>query len=174
MKALRIPESWPSLEAFAAWYIDAGLPMLPPADFHPFRTDDAVAICTFRQPPFQVELYVIDDPLEVPLHEHPHVEVIQYVFDRADLAQHGRARPRQLGPKLGKGMAHGAVGPDDRQHDGNGVLYTFERWPDGVTPSTVSAVWKGPVVGPRHEELIRRIFPEAYVKDGFADITRTN
>lgn len=167
-----IPLSWSSLEDFAAWYIEAGLPMLPPAGFQTFRTDDAVAVCTFRAAPYQVELYIIDDPMSVPQHEHPYVEVIQYGYDRED-KRTLIASPYQLGPKLTLGQAHGADDPTKRTNEGNSVLYAFERWPDGVTPSTVSAVWKGKVVGPLHEALIRKHFPDAYIRDGYADITRT-
>lgn len=165
-------DTWGSLEEFAKWYISAGFPMLPPVGFQTFRTDDAVAVCTFRRAPYQVELYVINDPCAVPPHEHPYVEVIQYAFNKGETSA-PFATPYQLGPKLTLGHSHGAVGADGRDNDGNGLLYTFEKWPDGVTPSTVSAVWKGRVVGPRHEGLIRRFFPDAYIVDGFADITRT-
>lgn len=160
------------MEDFAAWYIAAGFPMLPPTGFQSFRTDDAVAVCTFRAAPYQVELYIIDDPMAVPQHEHPYVEVIQYGFDRTDFRT-PIANPYQMGPKLTLGQAHGADDPSKRTNEGNSVLYAFERWPDGVTPSTVSAVWKGKVVGPRHEALIRKYFPDAYLRDGYADITRT-
>lgn len=168
-----IPASWDSLEEFANWYVRAGFPMLPPPGFASFRTDDAVAICTFRKPPYQVELYVIDDPLAVPLHEHPYVDVLQYVFDKRLADERGFALPQQLGHKLTLGKAHGAVAAGDRSNDGNGVLYTFERWPDGVEPSTVSAVWKGKTVGPKHKSLILSFFPDAYVDGDYVDITRT-
>lgn len=170
---INVPMTWGTVEEFADWYIQAGFPMLPPRDFQTFRTDDAVAICTLRRPPYQVELYIVDDPLSVPIHEHPYVEVLQYVFDR-EQAPNGIALPKQLGPKLTQGMSHGAADPAARDDDSNGVIYVFEKWPEGVMPSTISAVWKGGVVGPRHEALIRRFFPDAYIRDGVADITQIN
>jgi hypothetical protein len=33
-------------------------------------------------------------------------------------------------------------------------------------------MWKGKTVGPMQENLIRRFHPDAYVIDGYADITR--
>jgi hypothetical protein len=33
-------------------------------------------------------------------------------------------------------------------------------------------MWKGPTVGPLQEALIKRFNPDAYVVDGYADITR--
>jgi hypothetical protein len=166
-----IPETWATLEDFADWYRVAGFPMLPPAGFQSFRTDDAVAFCTFRRGQYQAEIYIVDDPVNVPEHEHPFVEVIQYFFDR-DGKGGEIALPYQLGPKLAHGMSHGAFAAE-RGWSGKGIFYTMEKWPRGVTPSTVSAVWKGGTVGPLHDALIRRFFPDAYIKDGYADITRS-
>jgi hypothetical protein len=145
--------------------------MMPPQGYQTFRTDDAVAVCTFRRGRYQAELYIVDDPVNVPEHEHPFVEVIQYFFDR-DAGFGGLALPFQLGPKLSHGMSHGAFAVE-RSFSGQGMFLTLEKWPQGVTPSTVSAVWKGGTVGPLHDELIRRFFPDAYIKDGYADITRS-
>lgn len=169
-----IPIAWASLEEFTRWYIKQGLPVLPPADFETFKTDDATAICVFRRPPYQVEIYIIDDPVNVPKHEHPYVEVIQASFKRGPAGALGAnvAGLNPLSAKLTLGQAHGAILGTDRD-EGNGVLYTFEKWPEGVKPSTVSAVWKGQVVGPKHEALIRRFFPDAFIQDGYADITRS-
>lgn len=167
-----IPDTWASLEEFADWYRVAGFPMLPPAGFQTFRTDDAVAFCTFRCGRYQAEIYIVDNPVNVPEHEHPFVEVIQYFFDR-DATGCETSIPFQLGPKLSNGMSHGAFA-SDRGLSGKGIFYTLEKWPLGVTPSTVSAVWKGRTVGPLHDALIKRFFPEAYIEDGYADITRSS
>lgn len=169
---LAIPDSWAKLEDFAEWYRAVGFPMLPPAGFQTFRTDDAVAFCTFRRGQYQAEIYIVDDPINVPEHEHPFVEVIQFFFDR-DANGGADALPYQLGPKLAHGMRHGAFA-SERGASGRGIFYTLEKWPQGVTPSTVSAVWKGATVGPLHDALIRRFFPDAYLKDGYADITKSS
>ena len=47
----------------------------------------------------------------------------------------------------------------------------FQKWKDGLTPTTVAARWKGPTVGPMQEDLIRRLTPGATVTDGYADTT---
>lgn len=170
MHNTEIPAAWGSLEEFTQWYIDAGMPMMPPWDFETFRTDDASAIALFRKAPYQVEMYMIDNPVDVPFHEHPYVDVIQLWFDRSP-SEDGNAKVGFLAPRLSLGQAHGAIAADDRI-ESNGMILTFEQWPEGVKPSTISAVWKGNVVGPLHEQLIKRFFPDAYVKDGYADITR--
>ena len=50
-------------------------------------------------------------------------------------------------------------------------LVAFQHW---LTrdPTTIASMWKGTTAGPRHEAIIRRFNPDAYIKDGYADITQ--
>jgi len=51
-------------------------------------------------------------------------------------------------------------------------LFAFQHWLTRE-PTTVAAMWKGETVGPLQEKLIKRFNPDAYVVDGYADITKT-
>lgn len=50
-------------------------------------------------------------------------------------------------------------------------LLAFQKWKDGLTPTTVAARWKGQTVGSRQEALIRKYTPKAEVQNGYADTT---
>lgn len=175
LRHLAVPEHWASLEDFAQWYVDANFPMAIPYDYEIFTAEDGLYVfSTFRQGRYQVELYVIEDKEIICQHEHPFVEVIQlpvYICDKhrnSGLAQWG-----EFTPNLKQGMAHGGVPfPEHLKDMRKTVLFVFQKWPEGVRPSTISVAWKGKTMGPKHEALIRRFFPDAYLKDGFADITR--
>lgn len=175
---LQVPDTWASLEDFARWYLDAGMPMAPPHDFKINITDNAYSLCLFRKPPYQVELYLIKGNSEVWTHEHPYVEVQTMLLTGGKPTDYGAGATGlcegwgAIERKMTAGMTHGTDEPHPDMLPG-GALLSFERWPDGVRPSTVAAVWKGRTVGPLQEALIRQHFPDAYIKDGYADITRT-
>jgi hypothetical protein len=164
-------KDWGSLREFAEWYMALGAPLMCPPDVEVYVTDDAVTFPIFRHKNFQVELYVLHNPLAVPLHGHPYVEVLQS-FMTGD----GDLEWSVFGDVLTPPAQHG--GESFRKFTNNEaperkLLLTFERWPANSKPSTLAAVWKGDTVGPMQEQLIRRLFPKAYVVDGYADITRS-
>ena len=80
---------------------------------------------------------------------------------------------REASETLVTGETHGA-GVNFKGRDvvnGGFGLLAFQKWKDGLTPTTVAARWKGPTVGPMQEDLIRRLTPGATVMDGYADTT---
>ena len=159
--AVDLSMTWADVDAFARWWCDAGMPMLPPANAEVFVTDDATAFCLFRQGRFQVELYLIHPGPCLDSHEHPGVEVIQMQM----IGEFGK-----FGKTLETGMSHG--GGLAQAGAGRGMpLMTFEHWVE-CEPSTAAAAWRGPTVGPKHEALIRRFYPTCYVEAGYADITK--
>jgi hypothetical protein len=80
---------------------------------------------------------------------------------------------REASETLVTGETHGVgINFKDREVVGGGFgLLAFQKWKDGLTPTTVAARWKGPTVGPMQEALIRRLTPDAVVIDGYADTT---
>jgi hypothetical protein len=72
---------------------------------------------------------------------------------------------------LYRGESHGAGTRLEAETIGF-PLIAFQYWEDR-DPCTIAAMWKGPTVGPLQEALIRRFHPDAYVVDGYADITRS-
>lgn len=163
-------EGWADLREFAEWYMSLGAPLLCPSDTEVYVSDDALTFPIYRNGRYQVELYVLHNPVAVPRHGHPYVEVIQsFMTGDADLHWSDLSpvlvHPEQHGGETFRKFVRSEA-PERK------LLLTFERWPEGVKPSTIAAVWKGDTVGPLQEALVRRFFPQAYVVPGYADITR--
>lgn len=144
------------------------MPFMPPANAEVFLSDDATSVSIFRQGQFQVELYLIHPSPLVNSHEHPGVEVIKMrIYHDAQTNQpYGRmSAPLRRHEKHGEGMR--------LEGEGRGfILVAIQHWLDRE-PNTVAAMWKGRTVGPKHEALIRRFNPHAYIQNGYADITET-
>jgi hypothetical protein len=160
--SLVIPDTWNNVEEFADWWLRAGMPIKFQKDSEVFLSDDATAIALFRKGRFQVELYLIHPCPKVPKHEHPDVEVIKIRLD-------GKKYP-YLSNTLHNGESHGSglvLEAEDRGYP----LLAIQHW---LTrdPTTVASMWKGNTVGPLQESLIRRFNPDAYINNGYADITR--
>lgn len=160
---LIIPESWNNLQEFADWWIQARMPIKFPIEPEIFLSDDATATCLFRQGRFQVELYMIHPTPQVPTHEHPGVEVIKVRTGCQD------------GPRasdiLRTGEAHGSGMKLEAATKGFPLL-AIQHWLTRE-PTTIASMWKGRTAGPLHDNLIRRFNPDAYIIDGYADITKT-
>lgn len=160
---LVIPESWNSVEEFADWWLRSGMPMIFQSQTEVFLSDDATAISLFRKGRFQVELYLIHPNPMVPNHEHPDVEVIKIRLD-------GKKYP-YLSTTLHNGEAHGAGLRQEAEERGY-PLIAIQHWLTRE-PTTVASMWKGKTVGPKQEALIKRFNPDAYVIEGYADITKS-
>jgi hypothetical protein len=159
---LVIPETWPNVDEFADWWLRSGMPIMFQEKAEVFLSDDATAIALFRKDRFQVELYLIHPHPTVPVHEHPDVEVIKIRLD-------GRKYP-YLSNTLHNGEAHGAGMRLEAEERGYPLL-AIQHWLTRE-PSTIASMWKGETVGPLQESLIKRFNPDAFVKSGYADITK--
>lgn len=174
---LEIPETWDSVYSFGQWWCDNGMPILLPVDYEVYLSDDATSVCLFRKGRFQVELYLIHPGPNLPVHEHPGVEVIKMRLntytDTLDLQVEERGSTTLL-----RGQSHGSGINFKDRGDNNSVteqgfpLLAFQKWDEDLEITTVASRWKGKTVGPKQENLIRRFKPEAYVVDGYADVTR--
>lgn len=156
--SVEMPASWATLEQFAQWYLDHGLPYEIPGDAELIRTDDASALCIFRHGQFQVEQYFIDDVFRVKAHAHPGVEVLQVAMVVPGMA-FGTVMNH-----IESGQFHGGRGLPTDPRAGGSVL-AFERWSDELAPTTVAARWQGPLVGPLHRAIVSRFYPEANIVD---------
>lgn len=168
-----IPDTWPDVTAFARWYTANHMPAMVPVGAEIFLSDDATAVCLFRKGQFQVEMYLIHPGPILQMHEHPGVEVIKYYGGDVQHVDGGRwvkDKPITASPVLLAGEAHGVDG--DSNSPKGFVLWAFQHWADGLTPTTVAARWKGKTVGPMQEALIRRFYPDALVVRGYADVTQ--
>jgi len=159
---LVIPDTWKNVEDFADWWFRNGMPIKFQESSEVFLSDDATSIALFRKGRFQVELYLIHPNPTVPVHEHPDVEVIKARLD-------GKRYP-YLSNTLHNNEAHGA-GLRLEAEDKGYPLLAIQHW---LTrdPTTVASMWKGNTVGPKQEALIKRFNPNAYIVEGYADITK--
>jgi hypothetical protein len=173
LEGVEIPE-WQSVREFAKWWADSGCPLAPPSETVNL-SDDATSFALFRYGQFQVELYLIHPSPNLPRHEHPDVEVIKMRLDTF-LAHEGsviKTSRQEASTTLYQGESHGA-GQNFKEKSGLDTgfgLLAFQKWKDGLTPTTVAARWKGETVGPKQEDLIRKLTPKALVRDGYADTT---
>jgi hypothetical protein len=159
---LVIPETWANVEEFADWWFRNGMPIKFQESSEVFLSDDATAIALFRKGRFQVELYLIHPHPTVPVHEHPDVEVIKARLD-------GKKYP-YLSTTLHNNEAHGS-GLRLEAEDKGYPLLAIQHWLTRE-PTTVASMWKGNTVGPKQEALIKRFNPNAYIVEGYADITK--
>ena len=158
---LVIPETWANVEEFGRWWIRSGMPIMFPENAEVFLSDDATAICLFRKGRFQVEMYLIHPNPLVPKHEHPGVEVIKVRLNSKKYPS--------LSETLHDGESHGA-GIRKESEDRGYPLLAIQHWLHR-DPTTVASMWKGNTVGPKQESLIRRFNPDAFIENGWADIT---
>ena len=173
LAGVEIPE-WKTVQEFACWWTDRGCPIAPPAETVNL-SDDATSFVFFRSGQFQVELYLIHPSPNLPVHEHPGVEVIKMRLDTflATGSRVVKTSREEASPTLYQGQAHG-VGTNFKEKGGldSGFgLLAFQKWRDGLNPTTVAARWKGQTVGPMQEKLILKHTPDAVVRDGYADTT---
>jgi|688.fasta_scaffold562966_2 hypothetical protein len=168
-----IPDNWDSVTDFMNWYMENNMPFVPPNDHEIYVTDDAASVCFFRKGQFQVELYLIHPLPLVQMHEHPNVDVIKMrVLPFEDENNTKIPKPWATPAEVLKtGQAHGA-GFRVEALDKGFPLFAIQHWKT-EKPTTVAAAWKGKTVGPKHEALIKRLNPNAFVVEGYADTTKT-
>ena len=176
-KDVKIPEDWSSLEDFVDWYCEQRMPMMIPWNANVIRSDDAVAICLFRKGNYQVEFYIEYPNMYIWKHSHPRMEVITMTMGGG-----GTWKPNEgsttntgstwggLSTKLVNGAYHGG---DADASTGNGfVILAFQRWENPEEMTSAAVQWKGQIQGKYQEDLIKSYYPEAFIKEGYADITK--
>lgn len=153
--ALEIPETWATLSDFIEWFMDSRMPWMIPEDSEVYVTDNASSIILFRHDRYQVELYINYPKTHVPLHGHPGLDVITM--------QVGRMNPILWG-KAGKVLRSGKEHTANLASEKGTVFLTFEKWLPGIPMTGASVQWSGPTVGPIHDELIKKHYPDGVVK----------
>lgn len=165
-----------SVQEFAEWYISIGLPFLPPKNPHVYETDDARSIVLLRLGKFQVELYLMDSNPIMSTHGHPDIDVItiplsknagitSFSFLNSDTIPSNTFKELEFSPVLTNGGKHGG---EFRLEIRNGLpLLAFQHWKTRE-PTTVSAVWDGKLIGPKHKLLLERYNSTASIsEDGY-------
>ena len=161
---LKIPDTWSSLREFGNWYMAQKMPIRIPEDSAVFNTGQVTSFVSFRQDVYQVELYVVNPNIKAAEHYHPDIELFMCQIG----AMNSNCALGTMGPVLNIGESHGAEFKSDK----GAVFLTFEKWNPQVKMTSASVNWKGKTDGALHDSLIRQYYPNAYIKDGYADITR--
>ena len=176
-KDVKIPDDWSSLEDFVDWYCEQRMPMMIPWNANVIRSDDAVAICLFRKGNYQVEFYIEYPNMYIWKHSHPRMEVITMTMggggtwkpDEGSITNTSRTWGG-LSTKLVNGGYHGG---DEDAGTGNGfVILAFQRWENPEEMTSAAVQWKGQIQGQHQADLIKSYYPEAFIKEGYADVTK--
>jgi hypothetical protein len=155
--SLTIPETWETLDEFIEWFMDSRMPWMIPENSEVYVTDNACSLILFRHDRYQVELYVNYPKTTVSFHGHPGMDVITMQIGRMNPIQWAYA-----GKILKSGKKHNANFASEK----GTVFLTFEKWLPGIPMTSASVNWVGPTVGPIHEKLIKRHFPNVEIVDG--------
>lgn len=170
---LAIPDTWNTLEDFVEWFIDSKYPIIVPWNAEVRRTDDATTICLFRKGQFQVEIYLIYPGYMIQTHEHPGVEVITMNMGGGRRGSKnemgGSSIAGTLSTKLLDGETHG--GESSTIMSDGYILLSFEKWSPNIKMTSAAIHWRGATAGPIHDELIKKYYPGAVIRPGYADVT---
>jgi len=140
------------------------MPFIPPSDGLAVETDDACTVTMFRHGRYQAEMYYMKPFRDLPAHCHPDVEIQIYI-------PKGLIVPESsLGPVLAPDELHGGdlFGSRDKAF----TMVSLQRWGDNTSMTSVAIQYKGYTSGPAHDNLIKRYYPNAILKKGYADVTR--
>jgi hypothetical protein len=124
----------------------------------------------FREGQYQAELYLVRPNTSSPEHSHPGVENIIMVWGGNvhtiqngklfDYSDHYR-EPSKTGTNKLFGMCSEKL-TDEQTHaliagDKGGAFLSLEKWPEGVTPNSVTINWAGDPVDPSHGKIIKTL-----------------
>lgn len=173
-KDLQIPPDWETLEDFVNWYMESKIPMMIPWNAEVVRSDDAVAICLFRQGAYQVELYLVYPQMYIRNHSHPRMEVITMDLGGGSLSpRQPNNTSRTWGDTSTKILSGEYHGGETGSLLGNGFcILSFEKWHNVDEMTSAAIQWKGELQGPIQTSLIKTHKPDAVIiPDKYADVT---
>ena len=165
------------LEEFLEWYVanprHAAIPF-----HHGFTFDQGVCgFVLFRQPPYQVQMFIVAPGYDVPEHRHPNVDSFEvYLGGHLEmrLAGHVVVNPDEASVCAPNGLSHARgcvlrLRPRD-WHGGKagasgGAFLSVQKWLNGLDPTSVGDDWMGPRAQTR-EEGVRRPSTAAPVLQG--------
>jgi len=161
---------WDSLEQFIDWYKLNNFPMRPPFDDPVYVTDISYSYVLYREGCYQAEMYLVRPNTGSPEHSHPGVENIVMVLG-GDIHTTTNGNYTDLSSMYdepaadGTNKLFGVCGTkltDENTHalhvgDKGGAFISFEKWPQGMTPTSVTINWKGEPVDSSHASIIKTL-----------------
>lgn len=155
------------LEHFLEWFLAKG----PPLGAIPLlnavhKVEDVYSVTWFRQPPFQVQMFIVPPNYIIPEHTHPNVDSFEvYLGGQIKFSLHGKwvvsddefCSPSKFGTSQIRG--HTIRVKPDSLHGGmfgpsGGVFMSVQHWLNGVDPHCVSRDYDGIVMGERHAKSV--------------------
>lgn len=158
-----VPPTFQNLRQFTEWWLKNKC-FNTPHGSKIYISDDAYSFPIFKKDNYQVELYIINNHKGgVYSHSHPGVELVQIrlLDDDSPVSGFGQT------DYLADGSFHGVPGS-------NGdmvvklVFLVFERWPDGVDPTSVAVQFRGKTAGPLQAEMISSHYPGRVDEFGYS------
>jgi hypothetical protein len=158
------PAVFDELTSFLNWALTPGtIPMIGaiPLQGATHRIEDVTSVTWFRQPPFQIQMFIVPAYYVIPEHTHPNVDSYEvYLGGQIRFSHSGRflyppehvtADDQGLASLRGKIIR---VKPGDK-HGGTfgaegGVFMSVQHWLNGVEPHCVASDYSGPTMGPDH------------------------
>ena len=155
-KNIDLTNRWSTLKEFASWWLK-NKSIIVPFNAEVICTDDATAICIYRNQQFQVEFYLNHPGELIKQHCHPGVQVIILKLGgggEGELAEDGGSTVKfQISETLEPGEYHG----NNEVSPGRAYL-VFQHWDLKLgTPTSAAIQWKGQPAGPKHEKIINLI-----------------
>jgi hypothetical protein len=159
---------WTTVEEFAEWYKSEGFPIRPPFEDPIYITEISYSYVLYREGQYQAELYLIKPNSNTPEHSHPGIEniimiwggdlhtridgkLIDYPASYNSRAENGTNNLFGMcGDKLTDETTHAAITGAK-----GGALLSIEKWPEGVTPTSVTVRWQGNTLGNEHDKTIK-------------------
>lgn len=157
-------EAFDELQGFLQWFMGTKPLLVPGADALSFY-ETAVGIVLYRQPPFQVQMFIAMPAKRIAEHTHPNVDSFEIWLHGMEFTHSGNvlvdlAQASQLGPQgipIAYGHAirvrptdtHGGIGGDK-----GGAFLSVQKWLNGIHPTCVARDWDGDTMGPMHERSI--------------------
>ena len=160
---------WNNVKEFADWYILNKFPIRPPFDSPVYVTSISYSYVLFREGQYQAELYLVKPNAVSPEHSHPGVENIIMILsgavggttnglyeDNTELAMQSQEDgTSMLFTEMGEVLTDKDVHSLTTGVTG-GAFISFEKWPDGVTPYSVTENWEGDAIDGEHQGIIRK------------------
>jgi len=151
------------LEGFLHWFLQT-MPNLGMIPLHGAvdKIEDVYSVLWYREPPFQVQMFIVPPNYVIPEHTHPNVDSFEvYLGGQIRFSHSGKwvvpADALETEGPLKTASLRGytiRVKPDDL-HGGTfgpsgGVFLSVQHWLNGVEPHCVAADYDGVVMGPDH------------------------
>lgn len=148
-----IPDSVTGVESFLEWWWNTGTSIDVPFDDSVYADGRVNGTVLFRQPPYQVQMFVFAPDSVIPEHIHPNVDSFE-VYLSGDIVfsvEGSEVTPSFLSQRAGKDGRHVLYGHTirihpDTWHSGvtgpkGGVFLSVQKWLNGVSPEFIGHDW---------------------------------